>query len=194
MNSSQTHFNPVVNFEEIRVFQACTCDQRFNLTQVPNRSGAVAHLALCACAPTSLFLSFHTVVVCLFFSLSCFFFSLSFFLTLFSFFSLSLLFFSLSLFLSSLSQALFFSRSLFFSFSFFLNFFFFSHGTFFFLMLNSLRLLSSLSFCFLSLCFLFFFTFVSLFWRFVTLFFLLLISHVSIVLVRLTSHQQLDMS
>ena len=26
---SQTHFNPVVNFEEIRVFQACTCGQRF---------------------------------------------------------------------------------------------------------------------------------------------------------------------
>ena len=29
MNSSQTHFNPVFNFEEIRMFQACTCDQRF---------------------------------------------------------------------------------------------------------------------------------------------------------------------
>ena len=52
-----TRSSPVVNFEEIRVFQACTCDQRLNLTQV--------HLALCASAPTSLFLSYHTVVVCL---------------------------------------------------------------------------------------------------------------------------------
>ena len=29
VNSSWTRSNPVVNFEEIRVFQACTCDQRF---------------------------------------------------------------------------------------------------------------------------------------------------------------------
>ena len=38
MDSSSAHFNPVVFFEEMRVFQACTCDQRFyNLAQVPNR-------------------------------------------------------------------------------------------------------------------------------------------------------------
>ena len=29
VNSSQSHFDPVVNFQEIRVFQACICDQRF---------------------------------------------------------------------------------------------------------------------------------------------------------------------
>ena len=27
-NSSRTHFNPVVQFEEIRAFQTCTCGQR----------------------------------------------------------------------------------------------------------------------------------------------------------------------
>ena len=29
VNGSWTHFNPVVNFEESRVFQACICDQWF---------------------------------------------------------------------------------------------------------------------------------------------------------------------
>ena len=29
VDSSETHFNPVVNVEEISVFQACTCDRRF---------------------------------------------------------------------------------------------------------------------------------------------------------------------
>ena len=37
VNSIWTRFNPVVKFGDIRVFQACTCDQRFDLTQVPNR-------------------------------------------------------------------------------------------------------------------------------------------------------------
>ena len=49
MKNSWTHFNLVVNFEEIRVFQACTCDQRFILTQVPNPYGcALGALRKCA--------------------------------------------------------------------------------------------------------------------------------------------------
>ena len=51
-NSSWTHFNRVVNFEEIRVFQTCTCDQRFKLTQVPNRyCCALGALRKCAYFP-----------------------------------------------------------------------------------------------------------------------------------------------
>ena len=34
VNSSWAHLSPVVNFVEIRVLQACTCSQRFDLAQV----------------------------------------------------------------------------------------------------------------------------------------------------------------
>ena len=52
MNSSRTRFNPVVGFCDIRVFQACTCDQRIDLTQVRNRyCRALGALRKCACFP-----------------------------------------------------------------------------------------------------------------------------------------------
>ena len=48
----KTHFNPVVNFVEIRVFQACTCGQRFDLTPVPDRvCCALGALRKCAYFP-----------------------------------------------------------------------------------------------------------------------------------------------
>ena len=59
---SWTSFSPVVNFEENRVLQACTCDQRFNMTQVPGRyCCALGALRKCAYFPLPVCL--HTVVV-----------------------------------------------------------------------------------------------------------------------------------
>ena len=52
VNSSWTRFNPAVKFGDIRVFQACTCDQRFDLTQVLDRyCRALSALRKCACFP-----------------------------------------------------------------------------------------------------------------------------------------------
>ena len=62
MNSSWTRFNPVVKFGDIRVFQACTFDQRIHLTQVPksvfSRTWRFAQVRL-----LPFFLSDHMVVV-----------------------------------------------------------------------------------------------------------------------------------
>ena len=52
VNSSQARVNLVFTFVEIRVFQACTCSQRSDLTLVPNRCCcALGALRKCARFP-----------------------------------------------------------------------------------------------------------------------------------------------